>query len=156
MYIGRRNVEGGGRQQSFSNSSFRAVTGVRGAINEAWGYDVAAQYSSVAPNAPTFNYFVTNRLQRALNVVDVGGVPTCQSVIDGTVAACVPWNPFSANAVTAAQLNYLQATGLQTGRISQEIYNGVITGDLGVYGVKSPLASDGLQLWPARSTGETR
>ena len=46
MYIGRRNVEGGGRQQSFANSSFRTVAGVRGAINEAWGYDVSAQYSS--------------------------------------------------------------------------------------------------------------
>ena len=29
MYIGRRNTEGGGRQQSFSNTSFRAVVGVR-------------------------------------------------------------------------------------------------------------------------------
>ena len=47
MYIGRRNVEGGGRQQSFANSSFRAVAGVRGAINDGWGYDVSAQYSSV-------------------------------------------------------------------------------------------------------------
>ncbi len=48
--------------------------------------------------------------------------------------------------VTAAQLNYLQATGLQIGRISQEIYNGVVTGDLGVYGIKSPMASDGIQV----------
>ena len=39
MYIGRRNVEGGGRQQAFANTSFRAVAGVRGSINEAWGYD---------------------------------------------------------------------------------------------------------------------
>ena len=46
MYIGRRNVEGGGRQQSFANTSFRVVAGVRGAINEAWGYDVSAQYST--------------------------------------------------------------------------------------------------------------
>ncbi|HET8692081.1 MAG TPA: TonB-dependent receptor, partial [Steroidobacteraceae bacterium] len=146
MYIGRRNVEGGGRQQSFANNSFRAVTGVRGSINEAWGYDVSAQYSNVSVNSTTLNYFVTNRLSRALDVVDVNGVPTCRSVIDGTDPACVPWNPFVPNGVTAAQLNYLQATGLQTGRISQEIYNAAINGDLGVYGIKSPLASDGLQL----------
>ena len=80
MYIGRRNVEGGGRQQSFANNSFRTVAGVRGAINEAWGYDASAQYSSSGVNTATLNYFVTNRLQRALDVVDVGGVPTCQSV----------------------------------------------------------------------------
>jgi hypothetical protein len=94
MYIGRRNVEGGGRQQSFANSSFRAVAGVRGAINDAWGYDVSAQYSQSGINATTLNYFVTSRLRRALDVVDVGGVPTCQSVIDGSDPNCVPWNPF--------------------------------------------------------------
>src|SRR5688572_28677288 len=88
MYIGRRNVEGGGRQDSFSNSSFRAVAGVRGAINDAWGYDVSAQYSNVAANRTTLNYFVTPRLANALNVIDVGGVPTCQSVIDGTDTNC--------------------------------------------------------------------
>ncbi len=146
MYIGRRNVEGGGRQQTFANNSFRAVAGVRGAINDGWGYDASAQYSSNSVNTGTLNYFVVNRLQRALDVVDVGGVPTCQSVIDGTDPNCVPWNPFQPGQITAAQLNYLQAAGLQIGRISQEIYNGVITGDLGVYGIKSPLASDGIQV----------
>ena len=146
FYIGRRNVEGGGRQQSFANNSFRAVAGVRGAINDAWGYDASAQYSNVSANASTLNYFVVNRLTRALDVVDVGGVPTCQSVIDGTDAACVPWNPFQPGGITPGALNYLQATGLQTGRINQEIYNAAINGDLGVYGIKSPLASDGIQL----------
>jgi outer membrane receptor protein involved in Fe transport len=146
MYIGRRNVEGGGRQQSFSNEGFRAVAGVRGAINEAWGYDVSAQYSQGGGNTATLNYYVTPRVARALDVHDVGGVPTCQSVIDGTDLNCVPWNPFVPGGVTPDQLAYLQASGLQIGRINQEIYNGVINGDLGVYGVKSPWASDGIQL----------
>ncbi len=146
MYIGRRNVEGGGRQQTFANNSFRTVAGVRGAINEAWGYDASVQYSSVSVNTGTKNYFVVNRLQRALDVIDVGGVPTCRSVIDGTDPLCVPWNPFVPNGVDATQLNYLQADGLQIGRISQEIYNGIVTGDLGTYGARSPLASDGIQV----------
>jgi iron complex outermembrane receptor protein len=146
MYIGRRNVEGGGRQQSFANSTFRVIAGVRGAINDGWGYDVSAQYSSGSGTAKTLNYFVTPRLANAINVVDVGGVPTCQSVIDGTDPNCVPWNPFVPGGVTQDQLDYLQASGLQIGRINQEIYNASVTGDLGVYGVKSPLASDGVQL----------
>jgi outer membrane receptor protein involved in Fe transport len=146
MYIGRRNVEGGGRQQAFANTSFRAVAGVRGSINEAWGYDVSAQYSSAGVNTGTRNYFVVNRMKNALDVIDVNGVPTCRSFIDGTDPLCVPWNPFQPNGVTAAQINYLQADGLQIGRINQEIYNGVINGDLGVYGVKLPTASDGLQV----------
>ncbi|HEU4517567.1 MAG TPA: TonB-dependent receptor [Steroidobacteraceae bacterium] len=146
MYIGRRNVEGGGRQQSFANNSFRSVAGVRGAINDGWGYDVSAQYSSVSVNTGTKNYFVVNRLQRALDVVDVGGVPTCRSVVDGTDPLCVPWNPFQPGGVNQAQISYLQADGLQIGRINQEIYNAVVNGDLGIYGIKSPLASDGIQL----------
>jgi outer membrane receptor protein involved in Fe transport len=146
MYILRRNVEGGGRQQSFANNSFRAVAGVRGAINEGWGYDASAQYSSSSVNSSTLNYFVIERLQRALDVVDVGGVPTCQSAIDGTDTACVPWNPFTPGGITQDQINYLQASGLQIGRINQEIYNAVVNGDLGVYGIKSPLASDGIQV----------
>ena len=146
FYIGRRNVEGGGRQQSFANNSFRVVAGVRGAINDAWGYDASAQYSNVSVNSNTLNYFVINRLQNALDVVDVGGVPTCQSVINGSDPNCVPWNPFQPGGITQDQLDYLQASGLQTGRINQEIYNAVVNGDLGVYGIKSPLASDGIQL----------
>ncbi len=146
MYIGRRNVEGGGRQQRFANNSFRALAGVRGAINDGWDYDVSAQYSSVSANTGTHNYFVTSRVARALDVVDVAGVPTCRSVIDGTDTACVPWNPFVPGGVTQAQLGYLQATGLQIGRISQEIYNGVVSGDMGTYGWKTPWASDGVQL----------
>ena len=146
FYIGRRNVEGGGRQQSFANSSFRAVAGVRGAINDGWGYDASAQYSNVSVNSNTLNYFVINRLQNALDVVNVAGVPTCQSVINGSDPNCVPWNPFQPGGITQDQLDYLQASGLQTGRINQEIYNAVVNGDLGVYGLKSPLASDGIQV----------
>jgi len=146
MYIGRRNVEGGGRQQSFANTGFRAVAGVRGSINEAWGYDASAQFSQGTGSASTLNYIVTERAARALNVHDVNGVPTCQSVIDGSDPACVPWNVFTPGGVTQDQLAYLQAAGLQIGRINQEIYNGVITGDLGAYGIKLPTASDGIQV----------
>ena len=145
MYIGRRNVEGGGRQQSFANDSFRMVAGVRGAINEAWGYDASAQFSQVRRQHRDAELLRVNRLQRALDVIDVGGVPTCRSVIDGTDPPAFPGTR-SSRTGQRAQLNYLQADGLQIGRISQEIYNGVINGDLGAYGIQSPLASDGIQV----------
>jgi iron complex outermembrane receptor protein len=150
MYIGRRNVEGGGRQQSFANSGFRGVAGLRGAINEAWGYDVSGQFSQGTGSTSTLNYYVTERVARALDVIDDPDTaeldPTCRSVLEGTDAACIPWNPFVPGGITQDQLAYLQAAGLQIGRINQEIYNGIITGDLGVYGIKSPLAADGIQL----------
>jgi iron complex outermembrane recepter protein len=146
MFMARRNVEGGGRREAFANNSFRTLAGLRGAINDAWGYDVSAQYSGVSANESTNNYYAIDRLQRALDVVAVDGTPTCRSVIDGTDTNCVPWNPFVPNGVTQEQLDYIQVNGLQIGRISQEIYNASVNGDLGVYGVKSPWASDGVQV----------
>ncbi|MEX2151644.1 MAG: TonB-dependent receptor [Steroidobacteraceae bacterium] len=147
FYIGRRNVEGGGRQQSFANAGFRAVTGLRGAINEAWNYDVSAQYSQGKGSATTLNNFDLNRVKFALDVVDVGGVPTCRQALPGGIDGnCVPYNPFVPGGITPDQLAYLHVKGLQLGRINQEIYNGVVTGDLGAYGFKTPWASDGVQV----------
>ena len=82
LYIGRRNTEGGGRQQSFQNYSFRILLGVRGAIYENWDYDTSAQYSKVEADQRANNYFHNTRLTRALDVhgrsVNTGAKPTCR------------------------------------------------------------------------------
>ena len=142
----RRNVEGGGRQQAFENSSFRSLLGVRGAINDTWDYDASVQYSKVKADQRTLNYFKIDRIQRSLDVVNVNGVPTCASVVDGSDPACVPYNIFQIGGVTPQALNYLQVKGLQQGTIDQTIYQGIITGDLANIGIKSPLASAGMQV----------
>ena len=67
-------------------------------------------------------------------------------MLDGTDPACVPYNIFQIGGVTQDPLNYLQAAGLQKGTIDQKIYHGIITGDLANIGVKSPMASDGVQV----------
>jgi outer membrane receptor protein involved in Fe transport len=131
LYIGRRNVEGGGRQQSFRNTMFRGVLGVRGDISSMWQYDVSAQFSSTSASQETLNYFVIPRIARALDVVSVGGVPTCRSVVDGSDPDCVPYNVFDPNGITPEALRYLQAPGLQMGTIDQEVYVGQVTGDTG-------------------------
>jgi iron complex outermembrane recepter protein len=148
LYVARRNVEGGGRQQAFENSSFRSLLGVRGAITDTWDYDASVQYSKVKADQRTLNYFKVDRIQRSLNVVadPTTGVPTCMSALDGTDPACVPYNIFQIGGVTQDALDYLQVPGLQQGTIDQTIYQGIITGDLANIGVKSPWASEGIQL----------
>jgi len=146
LYIARRNVEGGGRQQAFENSSFRALLGVRGAITDTWDYDASVQYSKVKADQRTLNYFKIDRIQRSLNVVNVDGIPTCTSVVDGTDPGCVPYNLFQIGGVTQDALNYLQAPGLQQGTIDQTIYQGIITGDLSKIGWQSPYANEGIQV----------
>ncbi|MBB6094580.1 outer membrane receptor protein involved in Fe transport [Povalibacter uvarum] len=145
LYIGRRNVEGGGRQQDFHNTSFRTLVGVRGSIADGWDYDASVQYSRTTADQLTKNYFAIARLQRAMNVVMVNGVETCQSVVDGSDPLCVPYNVFDPSGVTPEALNYLQAPGLQQGVIDQSVAQLVVTGDLGTIGFKLPTASDSVK-----------
>jgi outer membrane receptor protein involved in Fe transport len=130
LYVARRNVEGGGRQQDFHNSTFRIVSGLKGEITSSWHYDASLQFSRLSATQRTLNYFVTDRIQKALDVVNVAGVPTCQSVVDKTDLACVPYNIFKIGGVTPAALNYLQATGMQIGIIDQKVAAFNVTGDL--------------------------
>ncbi|WP_292097162.1 TonB-dependent receptor [Brevundimonas sp.] len=131
MYVARRNVEGGGRQDNLNYVSYRGVAGVRGEITAGWNYDIAAQFSRVRLARTYQNDFSVTRLTRALDVVDVGGVPTCRSVVDGTDTSCVPYDVFVAGGVTQAALDYLQIPLMQTGQTTQQIVTAAITGDTG-------------------------
>jgi len=131
LYIGRRNVEGGGRQDSLNYTSYRGVAGVRGELAPGWNYDVAAQYSRVALARTYLNDFSVTRLGRALDVVNVGGTPTCRSVVNGTDPTCVPYDIFIAGGVTQAALNYVQIPLIQTGETTQQVVTAAITGDTG-------------------------
>jgi len=147
LYIGRRNVEGGGRQDSLNYESYRGVVGIRGELTPGWNYDIAAQYSRVALSRVFLNDFSITRLGRALDVVDTdpgpGVTPTCRSVVDGTDTSCVPYNVFTPGGVTQAALNYVQIPLIQTGETTQQVVTAAVTGDTGW---TLPTASRSLQL----------
>ncbi len=46
-YLGKRNVEGGNRQDELEYNTFRGVFGLRGEINDTWRYDGYFQYARV-------------------------------------------------------------------------------------------------------------
>jgi iron complex outermembrane recepter protein len=146
FYVGRRNVEGGGRQQDFHNSSFRGLIGSRGDIADGWSYDVSTQFSRTSVTARTLNNFSIPKIQRALDVVDVGGVPTCRSVVDGSDPNCIPFNVFTLGGITPEAQNYISADGVQTGTVDQNVTQGVITGDLGTIGAKLPWAEESIKV----------
>ncbi len=146
FYIGRRNVEGGGRQDSLTYQSYRTVVGLRGLITEGWNYDVAAQFSRVRLARTYLNDFSVSRLTRATDVVSVGGVPTCRSVVNGTDPGCVPFDVFAIGGVTQAALDYLQIPLVQTGETTQQVVTAAVTGDLTQYGIQSPWASTGVKV----------
>ncbi|WP_439477574.1 TonB-dependent receptor plug domain-containing protein [Brevundimonas sp.] len=131
LYIGRRNVEGGGRQDDLNYTSYRGVVGVRGELTPGWNYDIAAQYSRVALARTYLNDFSVTRLGRALDVVNVAGTPTCRSVVNGTDPNCVPYDIFIVGGVTQAALDYVQIPLIQRGETTQQIVTAAITGDTG-------------------------
>ena len=139
----RRNVEGGGRQSDYRNTSYRTVLGSKGEVGN-WSYDLFMQTSKVVYQQAEKNYFSTTRGGRALDVVNVNGVAVCRSVVNGTDPACVPYNPYRIGGVTAAQLAYLATPGLRSGSSQQMIQGGTLSSDLGTYGWRLPSAKNGV------------
>lgn len=144
LLILRRNVEGGPRVQDFEHESFRSVLGVKGEVWGGWDYDLWYQYGRVNVTSHLNQQLSDRRIQNATDVVLVNGVPTCTSVVNGTDPACVPWNIFARGGVTPAAVNYVTVPAIQTGFTDQSVYGATLTGDLGMYGVKTPWASDGV------------
>jgi iron complex outermembrane recepter protein len=143
----RRNVEGGPRRADFEHTQYRGVIGTKGDLNDAISYDAYYQYGRTVYSQTYSNEFSVARLNKALDAVTgPAGTVVCRSVTDGSDPNCVPYNVFTLNSVTPGALNYLGATGLQRGVVSQQVANFNLTADLGKYGFKSPAAEDGLAL----------
>jgi len=145
LYIGRRNVEGGPRQDDMRHTTFRGVFGLRGDINDNWNYDAYYQYSEVSLEQTYLNDMSSTNIRRALDVrEDKDGNPVCQSVLDGSDPNCVPWNIFKEGGVTQEAIDYLVLPLYARGTTDQEIISGYITGDLTDYGWKLPTAENGI------------
>jgi iron complex outermembrane receptor protein len=105
LYIGRRNVEGGNRQDDVEHTDWREVIGVKGKINDAFSYDASYQYSIVNFDETYYNDVSTTRINDALDVVMGPNGPECATVANGTSAlnlgaGCVPWNIFTPGGVS--------------------------------------------------------
>lgn len=144
LQIGRRNVEGGGRRSAYEHQNYRGVVGTRGRFADVWRYDVYGSFYYSTLQQANENYLSWTSLGRALQVVNRNGTPTCKSVLDGSDPGCVPYNIFRDGGVTPEAVAYLNSLGTQYGTVTERIVSGSVNGDLGNYGVVSPLASDGV------------
>jgi outer membrane receptor protein involved in Fe transport len=147
VIIGRRNVEGAGRQDEPRHTDYRIVIGARGSVLDGkWDYDLWWQSGKVVYQDTYLHDFSIQRTARALNVVTgPNGQPVCASVLDGTDPNCVPWDIFHTNGVTQAALNYLETPAMQNGETAQSVVGIHVTSDLGTaYGWKLPQARTGI------------
>jgi outer membrane receptor protein involved in Fe transport len=153
VFILRRNVEGGGRVDDITHTDYRVQIGLKGDLDPNWHFDVYGQYYQAAVQNIEQGYFSNSRLAQALDavpgtpgspnsVVGPGGTAVCANPANG----CVPYDPFQVGGVTPAMLKFLEVPGSSTGKTTEQVVSGSITGDLGAYGMKSPWAHDGLAL----------
>ncbi len=153
MQLLRRNVEGGPRVADLQHTQFRSVIGSKGDLSPAWSYDAYYQYGRTNYTQVYSNEFSIARLNNALDVVPdtragsaTAGQPICRSVLSGSDLNCVPYDVFSGAPASQASIDYLSATGFQKAVLSEQIISGSVTGLLGEYGIKSPLAEDGVAI----------
>jgi len=147
VLIGRRNLEGGGRDDDLEHTSWRIVGGVKGDLLKGLSYDAYYQFGTTRLSETYLNDFSITRMQRAIDVIDDGtGNPVCRSVVNNTDPNCVPWDIFSPGGVSAAALNYLQTPGFERGHVDETIADANFTLDGGEYGLQTPWSDRGIGL----------
>jgi outer membrane receptor protein involved in Fe transport len=157
VQIGRRNVEGGNRISDIEHESFRVVFGAKGDVGQGWTYDISGQYGQTNLTDVEEGYLLSSKIGNALNVIPnpapgsagsvagvAAGAPVCLVASLGLDKACVPWNIWAPGGVTQQALNYVQSTAAAKGVTTEQVVTGTIAGDLGQYGLKSPMSSDGI------------
>jgi outer membrane receptor protein involved in Fe transport len=141
IYVGRRSVESGGRQDNYYSWSIRQVLGVKGEITDVWTYDTYAQLGISSLQDIEGNFLGNPEIDNALNVVEGKNGPEC-----AVGPPCVPWNIWVPGGVTRAQLNYLLIPATYSSTSTEYLWDGAVTGDLGKYGLKLPTAKSGLNV----------
>lgn len=149
LYILRRNIEGGNRQDDEEHTDYRLTLGMKGAINDDWTYDANYQWSIVNLTQTYNNDVSIEKMNYATDVVQGPNGPECAAtasgVTTGLAAGCVPWNIFQPGGVTKAAVNYLDTPGIQRGQVKQQVVEVNFTGDLSKF-VTLPTAHDGLRV----------
>ena len=140
----RRNVEAGPRMDDLEHTEYRGVIGAKGDIGKGVSYDAYYQYGRTIYAETYTNDVSISRLAKALDVVNVGGVTECRSVEEKTDLNCVPYDIFAPGGVTQAAVNYLSTPGFQRGQNTEQVAHADFTFQGEEYGIKSPLANNGL------------
>jgi iron complex outermembrane receptor protein len=144
--IGYRLGNGQSRRDDLRHQDYRYSAGVRGDLGHGFRYDLNYLHSLVKYNETYMNNVDNVKAQRALDVVNVNGVPTCRSVIDGSDPACVPVNVFQPNAITDTQAAYLFSESNTASRNALTVFSANVNGDLGTFGITSPWAKRGVNI----------
>ena len=147
-YVGRRDIEGGNRQDDLRHTSYRMKLGMKGDLGNGWTYDVYGQYGLTLYSETYDNEWSKQRTQNALQVTyNAAGQLSCGAVPDGSLSGyvydpkCVPLDIFNGiGSVTPGMLDYVSAQGFKEGWTQEQVLSGSVSGDLGSIGGQLPWA----------------
>jgi iron complex outermembrane receptor protein len=145
LYVGRRAVENGPRQDNYVSNSFRETLGVKGSWIDGLSYDVYGQVGLNTMNDSQGGYVLSTSALNALDVVTdpATGLPACAAALNGSAPSCVHWNIFQKGGVTAAAANYISTPASYSVTVKEYIVDGSVTADFGKLGFKLPGAAEG-------------
>jgi outer membrane receptor protein involved in Fe transport len=151
LYVGRRSVETGAREDNYLSQSFRENFGIKGSWIDGLTYDLYAQVGINQMQDQEAGFINSAAAVNALDVIPnpatggvtgvAAGTPVCVSAVNGSDTNCVPWNIFQKGGVTAAALAYISTPASYTIMTKEYIVDGTTTADLGKFGLKLPTAS---------------
>ncbi len=144
LIIGRRNVEGGPRQEDLRHKTIRLLGGFKGDLGRGITYDASYLYGRAGFAADFRNDFSVTRLRRSLDVISdpMTGDPACRSVLTGQDPNCVPYDIFALGGVTPEAAAYLAAATSRHGSVTERVANANATIDLGEWNLRSPWADE--------------
>jgi outer membrane receptor protein involved in Fe transport len=140
--VGYRFADVGGqaapRDFDFLHAAYKIDVGLRGDLGSGWTYDGYLQYGYTLFNETVTGQYVSSLIQEALLVNPATG--QCFTA----PATCVPLNIFQVGGVTPAMAKFIQGTQVESGFTQERTAEFDLVGDLGHYGLKSPMATDGV------------
>jgi outer membrane receptor protein involved in Fe transport len=144
--LNRNNLDLGSRIEDITRETYRGVVGVRGDFNDDWNYELSLNYGHQKKSLLSGGNRVEQRFAFATDAVrDSTGKIVCRVTVDPSarqaltpslekylaadVAGCVPLNPFGEGAMSDAARNYVMTQSEATGKQTQFVAGGFISGD---------------------------
>ena len=143
LYSLKRNVEGNPRQSIFKYTNAVTEIGLRGDINDDWRFDISYQNAEVDYQNEYRNDLSVTAINRAVDVVNINGVPTCVSALNGNDSACIPYNLFQGGLAGDAGIQgvidggaelqqYIANATYVNGDSKQTVLSAFVSGDTGI------------------------
>ena len=125
---GRRLVEFGNRGGRADRTTIYASGDIDYVINDDWSANAYATWGSNKTTLVSLGNFNVERARLALDVELVNGIVQC---VDASArqAGCVPFNPFGAGTIDAAQVAYLSAATTFDAEVEQTVFGLTVAGE---------------------------